>query len=93
MREKSKRDTIPVEKIIFERKEIREYTSWSFAQVRNNFQTLRNYEYLQLMRSKNGLANQYRLDGGYSDLDFLTTILSPEELEKRIRASKQSPST
>ena len=57
LREKSKRDTIPVEKIIFERKEIREYTSLSFAQVRNNFQTLRNYEYLQLMRSKNGLAN------------------------------------
>ena len=93
LKEKSKRDTIPVEKIIFERKEIREYTSWSFAQVRNNFQTLRNYEYLQLMRSKNGLANQYKLSGSYSDLDFLTTIVSPEELEKRIRASKENPPT
>jgi len=90
LKEKSARDTIPVERIVFERREIREYTSWSFAQVRNNFQTLRNYEYLQLIRSTNGLANQYKLSGNYSDLDFLTTILSPGELEKRIREAKEN---
>ena len=39
---KSKRDNIPVEKIIFEKREIMEYTSWSFAQVKNNFRTLRD---------------------------------------------------
>ena len=83
---KSKQDNIPIEKIIFERKEIREYTSWSFAQVRNNFRILRDYEYLQLIKAKNGLANKYRLNGNYSDVDFLNKILSPEELEKRIAA-------
>ena len=85
---KSKRDNIPVEKIIFERKEIREYTSWSFAQVRNNFRTLRDYEYLQLIKPNNGLANQYWLTANYSDLDFLNTILSPEELKTRIASIK-----
>ena len=90
LKEKSARDTIPVERIVFERREIREYTSWSFAQVRNNFQILRNYEYLQLIRSTNGLANQYKLSGNYSDLDFLTTILSPEELEKRMSETKEN---
>ncbi|MBW8003353.1 MAG: hypothetical protein FVQ80_15290 [Planctomycetes bacterium] len=81
---RSNRDNIPVDKIIFERKEIRECTSWSFAQVRNNFRILRDYEYLQLIKVNNGLANQYRLTANYSDLDFLNTILKPEELEKRI---------
>ena len=84
LQERSKRESTCVEKIIFERKDIREYTSWSFAQVRNNFRTLRDYEYIQLIKSNNGLANQYRLTANYSDLDFLNTILSPEELEKRI---------
>jgi len=84
LQEHSKRESSPVEKIIFERKDIREYTSWSFAQVRNNFRTLRDYEYIQLIKSNNGLANQYRLTANYSDLDFLNTILSPQELEKRI---------
>jgi len=84
LQERSNRDSLPVEKIIFERKEIREYTSWSFAQVRNNFRVLREYEYLQMIKAKNGLANQYRLTANYSDLDFLNTILKPEELEKRI---------
>ena len=83
--QKSERDKIPVEKIIFERKDIREYSSWSFAQVRNNFRTLREYEYIQLVRSANGLANQYRLTAAYSDLDFLTTILHPDELAKRMK--------
>ena len=86
--EKSNRDNIPVEKIIFERKEIREYTSWSFAQIRNNFRILRDYEYIQLIKTKNGLANQYRLSCNYSDLDFLNTIITPEELENRINSLK-----
>jgi len=87
--EKSNRDNIPVEKIIFERREIREYTSWSFAQIRNNFRILREYEYIQLIKANNGLANQYRLSCNYSDVDFLRTILTPEELGKRIEMQKQ----
>lgn len=87
--EKSKRDNIPVEKIIFERKEIREYTSWSFAQIKNNFRILKDYEYIQLIKAKNGLANQYRLSCNYSDLDFLNKILTPEELKNRITNLKQ----
>jgi len=77
-----------VEKLIFERKDIREYTSWSFAQVRNNFRILRDYEYIQLIKAKNGLANQYRLNGNYSDLDFLNKILSPEDLRRRMETNK-----
>ena len=49
----------------------------------NNFRILRYYEYLQLIKAKNGPANQYRLIDNYSDLDFLNTILKPEELEKK----------
>jgi len=33
---KSKKENILIEKIIFERKEIREYTSWSFVQIYRN---------------------------------------------------------
>jgi DNA primase len=88
LQERAERDSIPAEKVIFERKEIREYTSWSFAQVRNNFRILRDYECLQLIKTKNGLANQYRLTGNYSDVDFLTTILRPEELEKRLASGQ-----
>jgi hypothetical protein len=88
LQERCERDGIPVEKVIFERKDIREYTSWSFAQVRNHFRILRDYEYLQLIKTKNGLANQYRLTANYSDVDFLTTILQPEELEKRIASGQ-----
>ena len=88
LRERSGKDGVPAEKIIFERKEIREYTSWSFAQVRNHFRILRDYEYLQLIKTKNGLANQYRLTANYSDVDFLTTILRPEELERRLASGQ-----
>jgi hypothetical protein len=87
--EKSQKDTIPVDKIIFERREIREYTSWSFAQIKNNFRILKDYEYIQLIKAKNGLANQYRLSCNYSDLDFLNKILTPEELKNRITNQKQ----
>jgi len=87
--ERSRRDTIPVDKIIFERRDIREYTSWSFAQIRNNFRILKDYEYIQVIKARNGLANQYKLSCNYSDLDFLNKILTPEELEKRISNQKQ----
>jgi len=87
--EKSRRDTIPIDKIIFERREIREYTSWSFAQIRNNFRILKDYEYIQVIKARNGLANQYKLSCNYSDLDFLNKILTPEELEKKISNQAQ----
>ena len=48
---------------------------------------LRECHYLQLIKSKNGMAKQYKLTSDYSDLDFLNTILSPEELEKTIKES------
>jgi hypothetical protein len=85
---KSKQNDIPSDKIIFERKDIREYTSWSFAQVRNNMRTLIDYEYLQTIKSKNGLAHQYKLSNNYSDQDFLNTILTPEQLEEKIKELK-----
>ena len=86
--DKSKQNNLPADKIIFERKDIREYSSWSFAQVRNNFRTLKEYEYLQNIKSKNGTAYQYKLSSNYSDLDFLNTILTPEQLEVKIREQK-----
>ncbi len=54
----------------------------------NNYPTLRDYEYLQLINSNKGLANQYRLTANYSDLYFLNAILSPEELKIRIAGIK-----
>ena len=74
-----------MERIIFERKDIREYSSWSFAQVRNNFRVLKDYEYIQLVKSRNGVANQYRLNGGYQDADASVSILTPDELQRRLR--------
>ncbi|MBA7534165.1 hypothetical protein ES705_26411 [subsurface metagenome] len=55
---------------------------------RNNFRILGDYEYLQRINSNKGLANQYRLTANYSDLNFLNTILSPEELKVRIAGIK-----
>jgi DNA primase len=89
LQKRAKAEGAPVERIIFERKDIREYTSWSFAQVRNNFRILKDYEYLKLIKQLNGVANQYRLAVGYASLDLLNTILSPNELEKRIRQEKR----
>jgi len=86
--EKSKKENIPVSKLVFERKDIREYSSWSFAQIRNNFRILRDYEYIQLIKAKNGTAFQYRLNHNYSDIDFLNKILTPVELAKRINEAK-----
>ncbi|MFX1503730.1 MAG: hypothetical protein ACFFDH_22405 [Promethearchaeota archaeon] len=88
IKEKSKQNDIPIDKIIFERKDIREYTSWSFAQVRNNIRILKDYEYLIIIKSKTGLAYQYKLASNYSELDFLNTILTPEKLEEKIKEQK-----
>ena len=89
LEKRAKAEGVPVERIIFERKDIRENTSWSFAQVRNNFRILKEYEYLKLIKQQNGTANQYRLAGGYTKADLLHTILSPDELQERIRRQKQ----
>jgi DNA primase len=85
LEKRAKADNVPIERIIFERKDIREFTSWTFAQVRNNFRILKDYEYLKLIKQRNGAAHQYRLAGGYTSLDLLHTILSPVELEKKLR--------
>jgi hypothetical protein len=85
---KSKQSDNPHDKIVFERKDIREFSSWSFAQVRNNIRILKEYEYLIEVKSRNGLAYQYKLSGGYSDLDFMNTILAPEKLEEKIKEQK-----
>ena len=84
--DKADAEGVVAEQVVFQRSQIRAYTSWSSAQVRNNFRTLADYEYIQLIKARSGLANQYRLSAHYSDLDFLTTILSPEDLTARIKA-------
>ena len=73
LKEKSIIENIPADKIIFTRKEIRDYSNWTFAQIRNNFQVLKEYEYLQVIRSTNGLAHKYRLLSGYSDSSIWRT--------------------
>ena len=83
-------DDIALEKVIFERKDIREFSSWSFAQVRNNFRILQEYEYINCIKSQNGLANRYRINAGYGDLDYMRTILSPDELAHRMKKAKQN---
>ena len=77
-------------RIIFERKEIREYCSWSFAQVRNNIRILSDYEYLRVVNGKDGTAKQYRLSGSSEDPDFMSQVLSPEALKKKLRATKET---
>ena len=79
---------VPAERIVFQRSEIRSASSWSFAQVRNSMRTLVDYECIQLVKAQNGVASQYRLNGGYTDPEFLAAILAPDELAKRI---KQAP--
>ena len=75
---------IQIEKIIFTRKEIREYTSWTFVQIRNNIRILKDYEYIQLLTVKNGQAHKYRLSPDYSDPDIDKFILKPEELKNTL---------
>src|SRR4030043_1058789 len=84
LKDRSSKENIPLDKIIFTRKEIRDYSKWSFAQIRNNFQTLKEYEYLQLIQSKNGLAHNYRILSNYSDSSKNNSILTPDELEEKI---------
>jgi hypothetical protein len=51
LKEKSKKDNIPIEKMIFKRKKIRENTSWSFAQIRNNFNLSDGYSELGFLNT------------------------------------------
>lgn len=90
---RSVKEDVSAERIIFERKEIREYTSWSFAQVRNNFRILKDYEYIKLIKAQNGIAHQYKLNGGYTGFDLLHTILSPDDLKERLRDKKTGRSS
>lgn len=85
LKEKSIKENNPIDKIIFTRKEIREYTNWTFVQIRNNFRILRDYEYIQELEKKKGPAHLYRLTSGYSDKNINNYILSPEELEKELK--------
>ena len=93
LRRRSTTEGVPVERIVFERKEIREYTSWTFAQIRNNFRILKDYEYLKLIKGQNGQAHKYRLASGYTGVDLLHTILSPEELERQIKSARRTHPT
>ena len=81
LHEKSKKDSVPIDKIIFTRKEIREYTNWTFVQIRNNFRILRDYEYIQQLEKKKGPAHLYRITTGYADKNINDYILSLKELE------------
>ena len=83
-REQLKKENIPPHKIPFEINDIRMYTPWSLAQIRDNFRILTDYEYLQLLISNNGTSKMYKLYGGYSASDFLKIILSPEKLKERL---------
>ena len=87
------KEDVLAERITFERKEIREYTSWSFAQVRNNFRILKDYEYIKLIKAQSGIAHQYKLNGGYTGLDLLHTILSPDELKEKLRQKRIVPTS
>lgn len=86
LEKREREEGVAKERIVFERKDIREYSSWSFAQVRNNMRILTDYEYLKLTKAQSGVATQYRLASGYRDPDFMAQILSPEELAKRLRS-------
>ena len=81
LKKQSQKDKLPQEKLIFSRKQIREYTGWSFVQIRNNFRMLKDYEYIELINNRKGQAHQYKLAPDYKDTDIHNQILSPEELE------------
>ena len=84
--EREKQDAVPAHKIIFTRKEIREYTGWTFVQIRNNFRILNDYEYIMLLADKKATAHQYRVQGSYADEVSLNRhLLKPEELEKQLK--------
>ncbi len=87
---RSETEDVPKSRIIFERKEIREFSSWTFAQVRNNIRVLTDYEYLRVVNGQNGTAKQYRLAGSYQDPDFMGEVLNPEELADKLRATEKA---
>ncbi|MEA3458610.1 MAG: hypothetical protein U9R21_08035, partial [Candidatus Thermoplasmatota archaeon] len=87
---RSETEDVPKSRIIFERKEIREFSSWSFGQVRNNIRILTDYEYLRVVNGQNGTAKQYRLAGSYQDPDFMGEVLSPKELSDKLRAKEKA---
>jgi DNA primase len=89
LEKQSKTEDVPKDRMIFERKDIREFCSWSFAQVRNNMRILADYEYVRVVNGVNGTAKQYRLAGSYSDPDFMGQILTPEQLAKRIKTASK----
>ncbi len=89
LEKRSKTEEAPKDRIVFERKDIREFCSWSFAQVRNNMRILADYEYVRVVNGVNGTAKQYRLAGAYSDPDFMGQILTPEQLADRIKTASK----
>ena len=61
--DKADAEGVVAEQVVFQRSQIRAYTSWSFAQVRNNFRTLADYEYIQLIKARRrGDADFNRID-------------------------------
>ena len=86
------RDRVAAERVVFQRNEIRTASSWSFAQVRNSMRTLVEYECIQLVKAQNGIASQYRLNGGYSDPEFLAAILTPDEVTERLKQAREPTS-
>jgi len=89
LEKRGRTEDVPKDRIIFERKDIREFCSWSFAQVRNNMRILSDYEYVRVANGVNRTAKQYRLAGIYSDPDFMGQILSPEQLASRIKTASK----
>jgi hypothetical protein len=89
LEKRSKTEDAPKDRIVFERKDIREFCSWSFAQVRNNMRILADYEYVRAVNGVNGTAKRYQLAGSYSDPDFMGQILTPEQLAESIRAASK----
>lgn len=85
LNERAGKENQPVDKLVFERKEIREYTSWTFVQVRNNMRILKDYEYIHLVPGRNGQPHKYRLSLEYSDANINDYIFSPAELENRLK--------
>lgn len=89
LEKRGKTEDAAKDRIIFERKEVREFCSWSFAQVRNNMRILADYEYVRVVNGVNGTAKRYQLAGSYSDPDFMGKILTPEQLAERIKAASK----
>jgi hypothetical protein len=85
LEKRAEKEHTAIDKIIFTRKEIREYTHWTFVQIRNNFRILRDYEYIRELEKKQGPARLYLLAAGYSDKNIDNYILSPEELEIKLK--------